>query len=126
MKIAVLIARILLGLIFVFFGLNIFFHFLPTPPLPKDISGEYSHALFASHYILFVGAVQVLGGALLLIGRYVALGLVLLGPVIINILLFHSLMAPAAILPGIVTAILWFIVFAGHRSSFAGILSANG
>ncbi len=126
MKIAVLIARILLGLIFVFFGLNIFLHFLPTPPLPKDLSGEYSHALFASHYILFVGAVQVLGGALLLTGRYVALGLVLLGPVIINILLFHSLMAPAAILPGIVATILWFIVFAGHRSSFAGILSVNG
>ena len=76
MKIAVLIARILLGLIFVFFGLNIFFHFLPTPPSAQ----RHFWRIFARPIRValhsFVGAVQVLGGALLLIGRYIALGLV--------------------------------------------------
>ena len=68
----------------------------------------------------------LIGGALLLIGRYIPLGLVILAPIIVNILIFHITMAPAGIVPGLVATILWFIVFAGHRSSFAGILSANG
>jgi uncharacterized membrane protein YphA (DoxX/SURF4 family) len=125
MKIAVLIARILLGLIFVFFGLNGFLHFLPAQ-LPPGVAGQFLGALFASHALLFIAAFQVIGGALLLIGRYIALGLVILAPIIVNILIFHITMAPAGIVPGLVATILWFIVFAGHRSSFAGILSANG
>ncbi len=125
MKVAVLIARILLGLIFVVFGLNIFFHFLPMPPLPKNLSGQFSGALFLSHYILFVGLVQVVGGVLLLSGRYIPLALTLLGPVIVNILLFHITMAPAAIGPGLLATVLWFIVFAGVRRAFAGIFAAK-
>jgi putative oxidoreductase len=125
MKIAVLIARILLGLIFVFFGLNGFLHFLPAQ-LPPGVAGQFLGALFASHALLFIAAFQVIGGALLLIGRYIPLGLVILAPIIVNILIFHLTMAPAGIVPGLVATILWFIVFAGHRSSFAGILSANG
>ena len=125
MKIAVLIARILLGLIFVFFGLNGFLHFLPAQ-LPPGVAGQFLGALFASHALLFIAAFQVIGGALLLIGRYIPLGLVILAPIIVNILIFHITMASAGIVPGLVATILWFIVFAGHRSSFAGILSANG
>jgi uncharacterized membrane protein YphA (DoxX/SURF4 family) len=125
MKIAVLIARILLGLIFVFFGLNGFLHFLPAQ-LPPGVAGQFLGALFASHALLFIAAFQVIGGALLLIGRYIPLGLVILAPIIVNILIFHITMAPTGIVPGLVATILWFIVFAGHRSSFAGILSANG
>jgi putative oxidoreductase len=124
MKIAVLIARILLGLIFVFFGLNGFLHFLPAK-LPTGVAGQFLGALFASHYLLAIAGFQVIGGALLLSGRYIALGLTILGPILVNILLFHLTMAPGIFL-GLIATVLWFIVFAGHRSSFAGILSANG
>ena len=121
MKVAVLIARILLGLIFLVFGLNFFLHFLPmqTPP---GLAGQYMGVLFESHYALFIGAFQVIGGALLLSGLYVPLGLTILGPLIVNILLFHILMAPSGILPGLVTTLLWFVVFSGYRKAFAGIL----
>lgn len=125
MKIAVLIARILLGLIFLFFGLNGFFNFLHAQ-LPGGTAGQFLGALFVSHYLLAIAAFQVIGGVLMLIGRFIPIGLVILGPVLVNILLFHITMAPAGILPGLVCTILWFIIFAGHRSSFAGILSANG
>ena len=124
MKVAVLIARILLGLIFVFFGLNAFFHFLHAP-MPTGLAGQFMGALFASHFYVVPFGFQILGGLLLLIGRYVSLGLVILAPILVNILTFHLTMAPG-ILPGLVCTLLWFIVFAGHRSSFAGILSANG
>ncbi len=76
MKIATIIARVLLGLIFVVFGSNAFLHFLPMPPLPQGVAGEYLHAFFVSGYVYFIGGLQVLGGLLLLIGRFVPLGLI--------------------------------------------------
>ena len=60
-----------------------------------------------SHYMLVVGALQVIGGALLLIGRFVPLGFILLGPVIVNILLFHAFLMPEGIGPGLVVTALF-------------------
>ncbi|MGH9637423.1 MAG: hypothetical protein ACRD72_21525, partial [Candidatus Angelobacter sp.] len=70
MKVAALIARILLGLIFFVFGLNGFLHFIPMGPMPTGLAGQYTTVLMQSHYFYFVAAFQVAGGALLLIGRY--------------------------------------------------------
>jgi putative oxidoreductase len=124
MKVAVLIARILLGLVFVFFGLNAFFNFLHAP-MPPGLAGQFTGALFASHFYVVPFGFQILGGLLMLVGRYVSLGLVILAPILVNILTFHLTMAPG-ILPGLVCTLLWFVVFAGHRESFRGILNANG
>ena len=62
MKIFTIIARVLLGLVFVIFGSNAFLHFLPMPPLPQGVAGEYLHAFFASGYVYFIGGFQVIGG----------------------------------------------------------------
>ena len=121
MKIVALIARLLLGLIFVFFGLNGFLHFLDMGPMPTGLAGQFIGALAQSHYFWVVAALQVIGGALLLINRFVPLGLVLLGPVIVNILLYHLFLNPAGILMAIVVTILWFIVFYWHRQYFSGV-----
>ena len=59
MKILTIIARILLGLVFVLFGSNAFLHFLPMPPLPQGVTGEYLHAFFASGYVYVIGGFQV-------------------------------------------------------------------
>jgi putative oxidoreductase len=125
MKIASLIARYLLGLIFLVFGLNGFLHFIPDQPMPAGPAGQFASAMLESHYLLPVSAVEVIGAVLLLINRYVPLGLTLLAPVIFNILLFHIFMAPASIAPGIVVTILWFIVATSVRSAFAGILQSR-
>jgi putative oxidoreductase len=124
MKIAVLIARILLGLIFVFFGLNAFFNFLHAP-MPTGVAGQFIGALYTSHFYVVPFGFQLIGGLLLLSGRFVSLALVILAPILVNILTFHLTMQPG-ILPGLVCTVLWFIVFAGHRSSFAAILTPNG
>jgi putative oxidoreductase len=123
MKIAALIARILLGLIFLVFGLNGFLHFIPMGPMPTGLAGQYIGALAGSHYILFVAALQVAGGVLLLVGRYVPLGLTLLGPVIVNILLFHLLMDPKGLPIAIVVTILWGIVAFHLRQYFSGLFA---
>ena len=121
MKIVTLIARLLLVLISVVFGLNAFFNFLNMGPMPSGLAGQFIGALAQSHYFWVVAALQVAGGALLLVNRFVPLGLVLHGPVIVNILLYHLFLNLTGIGLAIVVAILWLIVFYGHRQYFSGI-----
>jgi putative oxidoreductase len=122
MKIATVIARVLLGLIFVVFGSNAFLHFIPMPPLPQGVTGEYLHAFFASGYVYVIGGLQVIGGLLLLIGRFVPLGLTILGAIMVNIWLFHLLMAPEGLPPAIVVTILELFLVWRYREAFAGIV----
>src|SRR5208283_3116419 len=87
MKIITTIARILLGLVFTVFGLKAFFRFIPMSP-PQGQAGAFMGALFTSHYLYAVKCFEIIGGLLLLSGRFVPLGLTLLGPVIVNILFY--------------------------------------
>jgi uncharacterized membrane protein YphA (DoxX/SURF4 family) len=125
MKITATIARIIIGCVFVFFGLNIFFQFLHMPPPPSGPAGDFTRALFVSHFLYVVAALQVIGGLLCLSGRFVPLGLVLLGPVIVNILLFHILLNPAGLAMAIVVSVLALIVLWYHRASFAGLVKSG-
>jgi hypothetical protein len=122
MKSVTLFARILLGLIFLVFGLNGFLHFIPQPPA-AGLAGQYFGVLTASHYMVLVFLLQVVGGALMLTNRFVPIALVLLGPVLVNILLFHLLMAPAGLPPGLLALALWLVVFYSRRSAFVGVFA---
>jgi len=122
MKIATIIARSLLGLIFVVFGANMFLHFIPMPPPPEGPAREFMTALFVSHYLYVIGTLQVAGGVLLLIGRKVPLGLTLLGPVIVNILCYHALMAPAGLPMAVVVSVLALFLLWRYRKNFIGLL----
>ena len=120
------ICRYLLGFMFVVFGLNGFLHFIPMPPQPPGLAAVYMKVLSESHYMAPVFLLQLISGALLLANRYVPMALTLLGPIIVNILMFHILMAPAGIAPGIVATLLWFVVFAHHRRAFGRIFGPEG
>ena len=122
MKIATIIARSLLGVIFVVFGANMILHFIPMPPPPEGPARDFMTALFVSHFLYVIGALQVAGGLLLLTGRRVPLGLTLLGPVIVNILSFHVLMAPAGLPMAIVVSALALFLVWRHRGNFAGLV----
>jgi putative oxidoreductase len=122
MKIAVLISRILVGLIFAFFGANLLFHFLPNPPMPPGPAKDFTTVLATTHYTQVVGFFQFVPGILLLINRYVPLALTVLAAQLVNILTTHILVMNGNGLPiPIVVVILWFIVFWSVRSAFAGI-----
>ena len=73
-----------------------------------------------------VAALQIAGGALLLVNRYVPLGLVLLGPVIVNIFLYHLFLLPTGMAMAVLVIALWLIVYYAHRSAFAGIFAQRG
>jgi len=121
MKIVTLIARILLGLVSLVFGLNGFLNFLNMGPMPTGLAGQFMGALILSHYYWVVAALQIAGGVLLLVNRFVPLALVLLGPVIVNILCYHVFLNHAGAVPAVVVTILWFIVFYANRQHFSGI-----
>jgi putative oxidoreductase len=121
MKIVVMIARLLLGLIFAFFGANLMFHFLPNPPMPPGPLKDFNTVLMVTHYDAMIGFFQFLGGVLLLFNRYVAVGLIILAAELVNILTTHSLVMHGGFPIPIVVTLLWLLVFWRHRSAFSGI-----
>lgn len=125
MKIVAMIARYLLGLSFVVFGLNAFLQFMPSPELPEK-GGLFLGLMFESGYFQFVAIIKILGGLLLLLGRFVPLGLTLLGPILVNILLFHITFDPPGIGMGLFVTVLWLVVFWQYKDSFRTLLSADG
>ena len=124
MKTASAIARYLSGVIFLVFGLNGFLHFIPLPP-PSGVAGQFMGALFVSHYLTLIFALQVIGGVLLLANRYVPLALAILAPVIVNILSFHALMAPSGLPLALFVTVLWALVFVHVRTAFAALFQAR-
>ncbi len=121
MKIITIIARILLGLLFVVFGSNAFIHFLPMPPMTGP-SGEFIGAMASTGYLQVIAGCQVIGGALLLLGKYVPLGLTLLGPIIVNIVLFHIFLEHSGLAMALVVCAVWLFLLWAYRTAFAGLL----
>jgi hypothetical protein len=120
MRTVFVVARYLAGVIFLVFGLNGFLHFIPLPP-PEGVAGQFMGALFVSHYLTVIFAVQVMAAVLLLVNRYVPLALAALAPVIVNILCFHAFMAPNGLPQALLVTVLWALAFVDVRPAFAGL-----
>jgi putative oxidoreductase len=124
MRIVVTLARLLLGLIFLVFGLNGFLLFMPPPAYIPGNAGAFSGAMMTSHYVYLTAGVQVLAGVLLLINQYVPLALVILAAVIVNILTFHLTMWQQYLLPfPVLVTVLWFVVAWPLRTHFAPLFA---
>ena len=124
MKIATIIARILLGFVFAAAGLVSLLKQGKMAGMPADAT-TFLTLMVAHHYTVFVALVMLLGGLLLLAGRFVPLGLVFLGPILVNILLFHALFHVPGSITGIVCTLLEIFLIWVYRSSFRGIFLAN-
>ncbi len=120
MKVVTIIARLLLGLVFVVFGSNAFLHFLPMPPM-SGAAGDFIGAMNATGYLQAVAALQVIGGALLISGFYVPLGLTILGPIFVNILFFHIFIERSGLPMAIVVCLVGLFLAWRYGSAFAGI-----
>ena len=125
MKIAVVVARVLLGLLFFAAGLAGFVFYSHPPPAPPGLAGQFQDVWFRSGWVLFVDATQLISGALLLANRYVVLALVLLGAVLANILAFHITMQPGGIFPGLIATFVWIFLAWHYRTNLAPIFEAN-
>jgi hypothetical protein len=116
-------ARLLLGAIFTVFGLNGFLHFIPVPP-PEGSALAFMSGLAASGYFFpFLKATEVITGVLLLSGRLVPLALTVLAPIVLNIVLFHALLAPAGMgLTALVLALELYLAWS-YRDAFRPMLA---
>ena len=121
MKYAIVIVRVLLGLMFAVFGSNAFLHFMPMPPM-QGAAGAFIGALVSSGYIYAIAGLQVVGGLLLLLGaRFVALGLMLLGPIIVNIVLYHIFLDQSGLVMAGVVALLSLFLLWVYRYKFPAL-----
>jgi len=110
------LTRLLLGALFLTFALNYWFKFLPNPPL-EGPAFAFMDALTGSGYLAVVKTLELLGGLLVLGRRGAPLGLLLLGPIIVNICLFNLLLAnPFNVLGGLVAGLALFLLWSDrHR-----------
>jgi putative oxidoreductase len=117
MKILALIARILMGLAFLFFGVHGFVHFKFIPmQFPPGHAGDFLKLLVFSRYGYAIAAIEIMSALFFLTGRYVRLGLLMLGPILVNILLFHISFDPTHIAGGLIFSALWWIVFLDDKA----------
>ncbi|NHA08050.1 DoxX family membrane protein [Mucilaginibacter sp. HC2] len=127
MKIAVLIARILLGLIFVVFGLHFFFHFsfMPAPtPMPEKAQA-FTGGLYGSGYFLqYMKVIEITSGLAILVNRFTAFFLLILFPITLNIFLFHAILVPSGIPVAAVIIILHLFLAFAYRKYYASLFTA--
>ena len=116
-----LIAGGLLGLVFVIFGLNFFLHFIPIPPLPEGSpAAAFMGAAYTTGFLTFVKILEILGGVLVAIPKTRGLGLLILGPIIVNILAFHIFIAGGGLFDPviiIITVLAAFLLYS-ERDAF--------
>jgi uncharacterized membrane protein YphA (DoxX/SURF4 family) len=116
------IARVLLGLLFLVFGLNGFLNFMPVPKdLPPDVI-TVSTGLMKGGYLAVVSATEIIVAVLLLTNRFVPLALALLAPIVVGILTFHIAIAPATIIPGTVVLVIELYLAWAYRGAFRPML----
>ena len=121
----VLVARILLGLIFVVFSSNYFFGFFEMPPSSPE-GGLFIGAIISTGYLFtFMKIVELLAGILLLAGKLVPLALTVLAPIIINIFLFHLFLDMGGLIMGLLLLALELFLAYSYRGSFAAILNPS-
>ncbi len=125
MKVATIILRILLGLVFVIFGINKLHSFFPTGGMPTGAASTFIGVMVETKYFAIIGFIEALGGLLLIANRFVPLGLTLLGPIIVNIFLTGLLMDNHGIpMAGAATAV-WLFLFWRYKNNFTPLFEAK-
>jgi len=121
------VARVVMGLIFAVFGLNMLLNFLPQPSTPMpERAVAFAVALMKTGYLYQLAAgTEVLVAALLLANRFVPLALALIAPVVVNIVAFHVFLAPSGLAMAFVVSALEIYLAWAYRSAFRAMLAAR-
>ena len=129
MKIAMIIVRTLMGLLFVFSSVTYLLMIMgifPMPEMPAGAMKTFNEGLAASGYFFtLLKITEFVCGFLLLIGRFVPLAMVIISPVIINIVLTHAVLAPEGIGPGLFLALGNIFLAYCYRDAFKPLLTSK-
>lgn len=121
-----IIAGGLLGLVFLVFGLNFFLKFIPVPSPPAGSSAAaFMGAMFTTGFLTLVKILEIVGGILVAIPKTRNCGLLILGPIVVNILLYNILIAPGGWTqpPVILVAVLAAFLLWTSRDKFLQLLN---
>ncbi|MGE0398824.1 MAG: DoxX family protein [Kofleriaceae bacterium] len=119
------ISRVLLGLVFLAFGINYFVPYLPPQPPPPPEAMGFIVALVGSKLLTLVKLVEIAAALALLSNRFVPLALALLAPIIVGIVFFHVMLVPAGLPIAIGLVVLELVLAWSYRSAFAPMLRAK-
>ncbi len=121
------IARILMGLPLIVFGLNGFLNFMPPPPKPlPEAAAAFAGALFNSGYMMqLIGGTQLIVGVLFLVNRFVPLALALFAPFVLNSLAFHLCLERSGLPMVVVFLALELYLAWKYRQAFRPMLAAR-
>jgi putative oxidoreductase len=126
MKITVLISRILLGFIYLVFGLDYFLHFIPYQPLHTGKTGAFIAGLKGIGYFYpMIKVIQITGGLSLLFNRYAPFFAVVLFPISLNVLLFHTILVPSGWLMGVTLIVPNLLLGYGYRKYYSRMFTAK-
>jgi len=123
-KTTVLISRILLGFLYLVFGLDYFLHFIPYQPLHTGKTGAFIAGLKGVGYFYpMQKVIQILGGLSLLFNRYAPFSAVVLFPISLNVLLFHTILVPSGWLMGVTLMVPNLLLGYGYRKYYSGMFT---
>jgi len=126
MKNWVLIARSVLGFLYLVFGLDYFLHFIPYQPLHTGSPGALVAGLKGTGYIYpMMKSIQILGGLSLLFDRYAPFSAVVLFPISLNVLLFHTILVPSGWLMGLFLIVPNVFLGWAYRKYYSGMFTAK-
>jgi len=123
MKIAIIIVRSLLGLLFLFASVSYFLKLIPAPPITGPMK-VFDDGLNASGYIMpVVKAIELICGVLFLIGRFVPLATIVIFPIVVNIVLVHSFLAPEGLPVAVFVLLATLFLAYVHRTRYQPLFS---
>lgn len=126
MKTWVTIARCLLGFLYLVFGLDYFLHFIPYQPLHTGKPGALVAGLKGTGYIYpMMKTIQILGGLSLLINRYAPFSAVVVFPISLNVLLFHTILVPSGWLMGVTLMVPNVFLGWAYRKYYSGLFTVK-
>ncbi len=124
MRIAALISRILLGFIYLVFGLDYFLHFIPYQPLHTGNAGAFIAGLKGTGYFYpMLKVIQIVGGACLMANLYAPFWAVVVFPISLNVLLFHTVLVPSGWLMGVTLIVPNLLLGYAYRKYYNGMFT---
>ena len=122
MKTVTTISRIILGFIYLVFGLDYFFHFIPYEPNHTGKVAAFKAALMSVGYFYpMIKSIQIVGGLSLLINRYTPFFAVVLFPISVNVFLYHTILVPSGWLMGVLLIVPNLFLGYAYRNYYRGM-----
>ncbi|HEY4323214.1 MAG TPA: hypothetical protein VGN20_04490 [Mucilaginibacter sp.] len=126
MKVTVLICRLLLGFLYLVFGLDYYLHFIPYQPLHTGVPGALVAGLKGTGYIYpMMKILQIAGGLSFLLNRYAPFFAVVVFPMSLNVLLFHTILVPSGWYMGVLLIVPNLLLGYGYREYYNGMFTAK-